>query len=156
MSWLKRYRVSRGFSVHSPFAFYFITKVLRDKGRYYCFDTEVTDREERRLFRVTNYLQPRSVCIIGAEGTARALEVMRLACGGIELTDEPAEADMVFAAPDCGPLPADCAALYAPRAPHGEVERLLAATTAGATFESPRVLVAVRRKGVPRMHYALL
>ena len=33
--WPRRYRTSSGFGVHSPFAFDFITKVLRDREAYY-------------------------------------------------------------------------------------------------------------------------
>lgn len=33
--WPRRYRTSRGFGVHSPFAFEFITRVLRDREAYY-------------------------------------------------------------------------------------------------------------------------
>ncbi len=35
VKWPRRYRTSRGFGVHSPFAFEFITRVLRDRDAYY-------------------------------------------------------------------------------------------------------------------------
>lgn len=34
---LQRYKRSRGFGVHSPFAFHFILRVLREKSPYYCY-----------------------------------------------------------------------------------------------------------------------
>ena len=33
--WPRRYRTSRGFGVHSPFAFEFITRTIRDRDAYY-------------------------------------------------------------------------------------------------------------------------
>ena len=41
-SWLQRFRQSRGYGVHSPFAFELIRKVLSSHTHYYAFD-EITD-----------------------------------------------------------------------------------------------------------------
>lgn len=41
-SWLKRFRQSRGYGVHSPFAFELIQKVLSSRTHYYAFD-EIAD-----------------------------------------------------------------------------------------------------------------
>ena len=49
---LRRYRTSRGFGVHSPLAYELITGPLRDRRvAYYCFDSVVTPRA-RRLVRL--------------------------------------------------------------------------------------------------------
>lgn len=42
LSWLKRFRQSRGYGVHSPFAFELIQKVLSSRTHYYAFD-EIAD-----------------------------------------------------------------------------------------------------------------
>lgn len=41
---LQRYKRSRGFGVHSPFAFHFILRVLREKSPYYCYPQLVARR----------------------------------------------------------------------------------------------------------------
>lgn len=40
--WLQRFRQSRGYGVHSPFAFQLIQKVLSSRAHYYAFD-EIAD-----------------------------------------------------------------------------------------------------------------
>lgn len=91
--WPGRYRTSRGFGVHSPFAFDFITKVLRErKAAYYAYPeidalcarahrgmslatqrfTAVSfDRQEARmLFRVLCRFNPDTVIEIGGDNEA--------------------------------------------------------------------------------------
>lgn len=88
IKWLKRLRTKRGFGVHSPFAFDFITKVLCDKDAYYYAYPEVdslcgkskrkalvdnklfqsTDferQEARMLFRIIVKFQPEQIVEIG-------------------------------------------------------------------------------------------
>lgn len=64
LSWPRRYRTSRGFGVHSPFAFNFITKVLRDRSAYYyafpeidslCGKTHRDSRIDNMLFSTADY-----------------------------------------------------------------------------------------------------
>lgn len=88
LRWPRRYRTSRGFGVHSPFAFEFITRVLRDREAYYyaypeidalcgkthrdtlldnmvfsCSDYE--RQEARMLFRMLCRFNPKQVIEIG-------------------------------------------------------------------------------------------
>ena len=61
---LRRYRTSRGFGVHSPLAYELITGPLRDRRvAYYCFDSVVTPRA-RRLVRLAARLGADSVADI--------------------------------------------------------------------------------------------
>lgn len=88
LRWPRRYRTSRGFGVHSPFAFDFITKVLRERDASYYSYAEIDalcarahrgmtlptmnftatsfDRQEARmLFRVLCRFNPAEVIEIG-------------------------------------------------------------------------------------------
>ena len=57
---LQRYRVSRGYGVHSPFAYRFIIRVLRETLPYYGFDRlnslrgDMSAADARLLFRITD------------------------------------------------------------------------------------------------------
>lgn len=152
---LNRTRVSRGFTVHSPFAFYFITCVLREHLPFYCFDRELKTVRERRLFRLVNYFRPETVCILGADGAVRALEVMRMASANVRLVSNPDVSDFVFACPDVDSLPPHCSVLYAPRPARATRRALIAATSRGMTFANSRAIIAVTRPGIPRQHFSL-
>ena len=85
--WLRRFRHRRGYGVHSPFAFNFITRIVYERARYYDYDTlreeEKTFRKERGhqfaeeplrvcrlLFRLANNIQPATIVDIGNETSA--------------------------------------------------------------------------------------
>lgn len=64
VKWFRRLRTSRGFGVHSPFAFDFITKVLLDREAYYyaypeidslCGKTHRDTKIDNMLFRQTDF-----------------------------------------------------------------------------------------------------
>lgn len=81
---VKRWWRGRGFGVHSPFAFYFITRVLRERLPYYAYADKLlgsggrNERKElRTLFRVICYFAPRKVWLAGC--APRVAEVVRLA-----------------------------------------------------------------------------
>lgn len=145
----RRYRVGKGFSVHSPFAFYFITQVLRERLPYYCFRSEIKRREERRLFRVVNYFRPARVALQGPEGDpclARARKIILKVSPHAEVVASPAEADFTFVSR--GEIPEDFRnAAYAVRAsrhPEGAM-----------TFTNGHTLIAVRRHALPPQHFVL-
>lgn len=56
---------SRGFGVHSPFAFNFITGVLRDRNAYYAYTAIGPSKDARRLYRVILALAPQTVVVTG-------------------------------------------------------------------------------------------
>ena len=98
--WLLRIRKRKGYGVHSPFAFDFVTNVLYNKERYYAY--EEMDRnlkwwEKGRvksvrhlLFRLVNYHRPRTMYCVGADDTlieacrygVRGLTILRPKCIG--------------------------------------------------------------------------
>lgn len=72
--WWQRLRHGRGFGIHSPFAFRFITEVLNGPYAYYAYPsierlsaslTGVSADELKALFRVLVYFQPRHVAVCG-------------------------------------------------------------------------------------------
>lgn len=81
-TWLCRFRHRRGYGVHSPFAFNFITRVLYERAAYYKYAQLRSDekrlkqargaewlyeplRVKRLLFRLVNFAQPRTVVDAG-------------------------------------------------------------------------------------------
>ncbi len=80
---LHRYKRSKGFGVHSPFAFNFILRVLRERNPYYAYDTIhsrryrvkklvtaghsriISYKNAKLLFRVTCYFSPDTILQIG-------------------------------------------------------------------------------------------
>lgn len=97
---MSRMRQAWGFGVHSPFAFRLITKVIREKARYYAYDDieavchdrveEHLSRQQKRLrkrisasrgkllFRMTNFFRPSDILEIGSSWGVSSL-YLRLA-----------------------------------------------------------------------------
>lgn len=76
--WWQRLRHGRGYGIHSPFAFRFITEVLNGPYAYYAYPSierlsatlaGVSADELKALFRVLVYFQPRHVAVCGEKGT---------------------------------------------------------------------------------------
>ena len=92
-----RYR--KGFGVHSPFAFSFITRVVDERWEYYCYqDIELIRKQlvqhENRpvrheikrshgelLFRVVNYFKPRKLIQFGSPAGIGTLYMASYASG---------------------------------------------------------------------------
>ena len=77
--WLLRIRKRKGYGVHSPFAFDFVTNVLYNKEKYYAY-TEMDKglhwwqkgrvRSLRHLlFRLANYHRPQTMYCVGVDDT---------------------------------------------------------------------------------------
>lgn len=72
----KRWRHGRGFGVHSPFAYDFITRTLREKLPYYAYErieascakidgTTLSARRIKQIFRILVRFNPKYVMIYG-------------------------------------------------------------------------------------------
>ena len=99
---LKKFRTSRGFGVHSPFAFAFIQNVLRAKAGYYPYaeishlldlqgiSTPYMERFSRLLLRLAVYFRPEKIVAQG-DGMAGLDAIIRLAAenSGNEPSDIP-------------------------------------------------------------------
>lgn len=93
--WLARVRHRRGYGVHSPFAFDFITNVVYNKERYYAYEQidkglrwwqKARVRSVRRLlFRLANFHQPRTIGIMCRDNAL--LEACRCAVRGATVQD---------------------------------------------------------------------
>ena len=82
---LKRFRHRRGYGVHSPFAFNFLTYVVYERGEYYAY-RDLAARHpvpffrcgghlakcRKFLFRLANYVHPAVIRLVGGVGTAEA------------------------------------------------------------------------------------
>ena len=84
---LARHHRSRGFGIHSPFAFHFVTEVLREGLPYYSYDyirrqrhaavkatrhyflhpRIISNKSARLLFRVTNFFNPSVIAQFGTD-----------------------------------------------------------------------------------------
>lgn len=88
--WLLRFRHRRGYGVHSPFAFGFITGVVYERGEYYAYAELreqrkertkqahgaregtskaliLREKDERLLFRIINFAAPRTALVYGPD-----------------------------------------------------------------------------------------
>ncbi len=81
MGWLARYRHSKGFGVHSPFAFRFITEVLGERCPYYDYSL-LGSAHQRLVYRIAARLQPSTYCTAGDADVTP----VRLACPHAEQT----------------------------------------------------------------------
>ncbi len=93
--WLLRVRHRKGYGVHSPFAFSFVTDVLYNADRYYAY--EEMDRTLRwwqrarvrnmrhLLFRLANYRRPTTVLLCGADDAMKM--AVRHGCRGAKAID---------------------------------------------------------------------
>lgn len=113
--WLRRFRHRRGYGVHSPFAFDFITRVLYEHTPYYKYEelrmsekclkcTKGPDwlyeslKVKRLLFRLVNYAQPATV--VDAGKLAASSLYLKAACeradyvGAADLSELFLEADI--------------------------------------------------------------
>lgn len=74
-SWYKRWRHSRGFGVHSPYAYRIVTEVLNPGRRYaYYLEETLPSRRLRLLYRVIAELRPASIVISAPESERKVLE----------------------------------------------------------------------------------
>ena len=103
--WLARARHRRGYGVHSPFAFDFITNVLYNKERYYAYANmdrnlrwwqKARVRSVRRLlFRLANFHRPKTLLFLCKDNAL--FEACHYGVRGLTLLclDEDAVADMI-------------------------------------------------------------
>ena len=151
------WRSGRGFGIHSPFAFRFVTEVLHQPCAYYAYAELGRDRTACLLVRLVAALQPRRVALRGVADSLR--RALRLADSRIMIVDEIAEADLIVA--DCeGWSRAEISALFASEAPPRSMLVNCAHTPQlagrGMTFANARgTIVVAALPHLPLQHFDL-
>lgn len=105
--WLARFRHRRGYGVHSPFAYAFLRGVILERTPYYPYaplarlhpwwvrwsrSYPITCR--RMLFRLANYVHPRTIAVIGDRPIERAY--LQAAVPSAQMTQQ--QGDFIFVA----------------------------------------------------------
>lgn len=137
--WWQRLRHSRGFGVHSPFAYRFIREVLRERCAFYAYDDVDAVAGSwpggragaRLLMRTAAWMRPDAIAVCGhGPEAAAARSIATLACPCARLSELPQSGHvMTVLCPDADETMAD--AIY----------RALAGSDSGLLF------VAERRRG---------
>lgn len=156
---LRHWRTAKGFGVHSPFAYHFITRVLRERLPYYDFDRlaevegPIAARYARLLYRLTDYFSPATATVSGIHAEP-ARRIMQMAAPAIEFT-EGSGADMAVCAGSCGFTLSDVPVSVIFSTKRSEIARLTRLVTQGMTFSNGHVLIIVKRRGLPRQDFRL-
>lgn len=90
--WVIRFRKRRGYGVHSPFAFNFITTVLYQRGQFYNYklinqlprSKEESKRILKLIFRLVNFIQPKT--IVYRSTNSFVPEVMRWSRSDVQIS----------------------------------------------------------------------
>lgn len=90
-----RYRHSRGFGIHSPSAYRFVTQVLGERLPYYAYDdlrrlrkallnsgeqSLISNHDARLLFRIVNHFAPQHILVVGADSALTVAAVLMPSC----------------------------------------------------------------------------
>lgn len=159
---LRYWRTGHGFGVHSPFAYHFITRVLREALPYYDFEriermkVPMMHRHARLLYRLTDFFHPVTVWV-GGEFAEAAKMVVSMARPSVHFVASPMLADMVVHA-----KPADDTAILMAKdatvlfdATPCQLKKMKETLTLGMTFISGSTGIAVCRQGLPRQDFRL-
>lgn len=75
LRWIRRFRKRRGYGIHSPFAFQWVTGVIYEAGEYYAYkdlarqykvsNHHIRLKDLQLLFRITNAHNPQATLAIG-------------------------------------------------------------------------------------------
>lgn len=162
---IKRLWRGRGHGVHSPFAYRFITNVLRLKGRYYASD-ELDRLPDARwctlLFRLVCEFEPETV-EVPEDSTSAVLRALALAVSRVEVKKGVYDAsglEPVTGASDAVRMFSKKGAVTAFRdikSSHARAEwrRKLASMTCGMTFTDGRMAVIVERPDLARQDFEI-
>ena len=157
-------RCSRGFGIHSPFAFDLVQNTLRERSPYYIYDVIDTmqpcHRDSLKLIvRLVCRLRPSSCCVVG-DIAPEVGQVIKGTDSGVTFTDA-SHAAMIIAGHHAQLSPADAIACLE----RGGTIVLLEAscpslsadffTDRAMTFSNGRVIIAVGRHDLPHQRFEL-
>ncbi|MDO5664573.1 MAG: hypothetical protein Q4G63_04845 [Bacteroidia bacterium] len=108
LTWLIRKKHAKGFGIHSPFAFNFITNVIYEKHGYTAFedieqillnnDIETTEKKLHHLsYRLVRYFQPKKIFEFGAEKGVNTLYISAAFKNATLKCFDPAEGNTLMA-----------------------------------------------------------
>lgn len=148
-----RYRCSGGFGVHSPFAYSFITDVLRERRYgYYAYET-VKGGRMRLWFRLACRFQPSTVAAHGAD-RRELLHVASLASPGCRAADAGAQLRYEESAEDVTVCRGETLMLGHVSA--DDLRRLFDTIDYGMCFaNNSGMAVIVAHPGLPHQHFDL-
>lgn len=166
----KRWRHGRGFGIHSPFAYDFITRTLRERMPYYAYsklDALAAEKWQgasgqrllRLIFRIAVRFNPATAAIVGGRNAALHIVALKSVRRDIDLHSPLADAELIIINDDSATLsPARESAVYIfPDTAHGgfrACEALWAATTRGMRFDNSRgFTVIVLSPRLPRQQF---
>lgn len=150
--YVRRWRRSRGFGVHSPFAYRFITMVLRGRMVYYS-SAEIESMPDagwhRLLFRFVCEFEPAEVCAPAFSPTER--RAIALADSRVRLLADGGVGELTMCSPK-----GDVAIVRDITLAPVRWRALRDGMTAGMTFTNGRTGIAVSRPDLPRQDFEIL
>lgn len=108
----KRWRHGRGFGIHSPFAYDFVTRTLRERLPYYGYDdidaavagslskSGLSTRCLRLIFRIGVRFNPATAAILGDADRDVLTATLRAVRQDMKITDDPCDADFIIVSSD--------------------------------------------------------
>jgi hypothetical protein len=108
INYLSRWRHGKGFGIHSPFAYRFVTEVLREQLHYYGYARiaehyrhrqhrpHISYHTAKTLFRVINYFSPERIMLVGEVESDLLREIALQVSHKTRFVTGAAEADMVI------------------------------------------------------------
>lgn len=148
---IKRLWRGRGHGVHSPFAYRFITNVLRLKGRYYAsaeLDRMPDPRWCTLLFRLVCEFEPRCV-EVPEDSTPAVCRALALADSRVEVKNVASDAVIMYSQNGVVTVYRDI------RITPAGWESKRVSMTSGMTFTDGRMAVVVERSDLPRQDFKI-
>lgn len=166
----KRWRHGRGFGIHSPFAYDFITRTLRERLPYYAYTKldalaasqrlGVSDRRRLRLiFRIAVRFNPPTAAIIGERNSSLQKVALKAVRRDINFKASASEAVILIINEDSGTpltLRDDAVCVFPDTNLGGKTtcEEVWAATARGMRFDNSRgFTIIVKSPHLPRQQF---
>lgn len=109
LRWLWRFRHRRGYGIHSPFAFNFVTGVVYESGMYYAYPElkaeykrvqprDIRFKDGKLLFRLANFAQPKVIGLVGYDADSWLARCLHAGCSHAQIVGESelSQADFVM------------------------------------------------------------